>query len=443
MPDKKDVGLEPHEGTSLQGIAKRARACKQHRFQNVYGMIDEKLLHRCWLDLNKRAASGVDGVTAAEYGENLTERIEDLVQRLRTKRYRTKVVRRCYIPKEGGKVRPLGIPALEDKLVQLCCSKILSAIYEQDFLPFSYGYRPGRSARDAECDLGFNMQYGRYGYAVEADIKGFFDELEHDQLLEMLSRRVDDKAFLGLIKQWLKAGVLEPDGEMLHPKRGSPQGGIISPLLANVYLHHVLDEWFDQVVKAHVDGEAMLLRYADDYVCLFQYAEDAKRFYRSMGKRLGRYGLELSKEKSGLRRLSRFAFGLHNRIEFLGFEIYWNRAYDGEIRVMQRTSRKRLYRAIATIKHWIKANRHLRGGAFVQGLNRRLNGHYNYFGIKSNERSVKRFYDCAMEAAFKWLNRRGGKKSSFTWPSFVAVLKRLGLAKPRIMHRQREHVVYN
>ena len=194
-------------------------------------MIDEKLLHRCWLDLNKRAASGVDGVTAAEYGENLTERIEDLVQRLRTKRYRTKVVRRCYIPKEGGKVRPLGIPALEDKLVQLCCSKILSAIYEQDFLPFSYGYRPGRSARDAVCDLGFNMQYGRYGYAVEADIKGFFDELEHDQLLEMLSRRVDDKAFLGLIKQWLKAGVLEPDGEMLHPKRGSPQGGYHLPAI--------------------------------------------------------------------------------------------------------------------------------------------------------------------------------------------------------------------
>ena len=385
----------------------------------------------------------MDGVTAAQYGENLKVHIEQLAQRLKAKQYRTKLVRRCYIPKGGGKVRPLGIPALEDKLVQLCCTRILTSIYEQDFLPLSYGYRPGKRARDAVSDLGFNLQYGSYGCAVEADIKGFFDQIDHAKLLEMLEQRIDDNAFLGLIRQWLKAGVLDIDGEVIHPETGSPQGGIISPVLANVYLHYVLDEWFEQVVKVHIDGKAMLIRYADDYVCMFQYKSDAERFYRTMVKRPRCYGLELSEEKSGLCRLSRFDYGLQNRIEFLGFEIYWSRAYDGEIRVMQRAARDRLYKSIAMIKQWVKASRHLRGSEFVKALNRRLTGHYNYYGVKSNERSVKRFFDEAIDSAYKWLNRRGGKKSSFTWSSFVKALKRLGVSKPRVVKRQREHVVYN
>jgi group II intron reverse transcriptase/maturase len=286
------------------------------------------------------------------------------------------------------------------------------------------------------------LQYGSYCYAVEADIKGFFDQLDHSRLLEMLESRIDDNTFLGLIKQWLKAGILDIDGEVIHPQTGSPQGGIISPVLANVYLHHVLDEWFEQVVRSHIDGKAILIRYADDYVSMFQYKADAARFYRTMVNRLGSYGLELSKEKSGLCRLSRFNYGLQNRIEFLGFEIYWSRAYDGEIRIMQRTARKRLYESIAKIKQWV-TNRHLRGREFVKRLNRRLVGHYNYFGVKSNERSIKRFFDEAIDSAFKWLNRRGGKKSSFTWSSFVGALKRLGVAKPRVYSRQRKHVVYN
>jgi len=217
MPDKLYVGLGKHETTSLWGIAKRAQACKQHRFQDLYRLIDERLLLECWCNLNKKAAGGVDGVTAAQYGESLAENISRLAHRLKTKSYRTKLVRRVYIPKGKGQVRPLGIPALEDKLVQLCCARILTSIYEQDFLPLSYGYRPGRSARDAVDDLGFNLQYGSYGYAVEADIKGYFDNIDHGQLLEMLERRIDDDAFLGLIRQWLKAGILEIDGETIHP----------------------------------------------------------------------------------------------------------------------------------------------------------------------------------------------------------------------------------
>lgn len=443
MPDKWYVGLGKQEITSLRGIAKRAQACKQHRFQNLYGLIDERLLRQCWEDLNKRAASGVDGVTAGKYEEDLSGNIDRLAQRLKTKRYRTKLVRRCYIPKDNGKVRPLGISALEDKLVQVCCARLLTSIYEQDFLPNSYGYRPGKSAKDAVSDLGFNLQYGSYGYAVEADIRGYFDRIDHDWLMQMLELRIDDAAFLGLIRQWLKAGILDVDGEVIHPVTGSPQGGIVSPILANVYLHYVLDLWFERTVKPRIDGKAMLIRYADDYVVMFQYRADASRFFREMHNRLGKFGLELSLEKSGLRRLSRFEPGLHHRIEFLGFEIYWGQAYDGEIRVKQRTARKRLHAAIARIKAWVKNNRHLKGEDFVTALNRRLVGHYNYYGVKSNERSVKRFFDEAIECAFKWLNRRGGKRNSFNWSSFVRALNKLGVAKPRVTQRQRQHVVYN
>jgi len=443
MPDKLYVGLGTHETTSMRGIAKRAQACKQHRFQNLYRLLDERLLLECWCDLNKKAASGVDGIIAEQYEQDLTENIRRLAQRLKTKSYRTKLVRRCYIPKANGKVRPLGIPALEDKLVQLGCARILTRIYEQDFLPMSYGYRKGKRARDAVDDLGFNLQYGSYGYAVEADIKGYFDKLDHDKLLEMLALRIDDDALMGLIRQWLKAGILEIDGEILHPITGSPQGGIISPLLANVYLHHVMDQWFDQLARSHSDGKLMMIRFADDYVCLFQYKADAERFFRVMSKRLSKYGLELSSEKSGLRRLSRFDPGLHNRIGFLGFEFYWKYDYNGNIRLMKRTTPKRLQAAIAKIKWWVKTNRHLKGREFIVGLNRRLVGHYNYFGVKSNERSVWRFYNEAIESAYKWLNRRGGKKNSFNWGTYVKALKRLNVATPRVYSSKRKRVVYN
>jgi len=264
MPDT--VGLEQHKPTSLWEIANKAKADKQHRFQNLYRCLDAPMLLHCWSELNKSAASGVDGMTAATYAENLHANIQSLAQRLKSKDYRTKLVRRCYIPKEKGKERPLGIPALEDKLVQAACAKTLSAIYEQDFVAGSYGYRAGRGTGDAVKDLTFDLQYGCYGYLVEADIKGFFDHLDHDKLLDMLSQRIDDRAFLHLIRKWLKAGILEPGGEVNHPKAGSPQGGSVSPVLSNVYLHNVLDVWFEAVVKPHCRGEALLCRYADDCV---------------------------------------------------------------------------------------------------------------------------------------------------------------------------------
>jgi group II intron reverse transcriptase/maturase len=262
MPDT--VGSEHHQPTSLRGIANKARVNKRHRFRELYRCLDVELLLTCWHDLNKDAASGVDQVTAKAYAVNLHGNIEALAQRLKLKRYRAKLVRRCYIPKENGKERPLGLRALEDKLVQLACAKLLTAIYEQDFLDCSYGYRPGRGALEAGRDLTFDLQYGRYGYVVEVDVKGFFDHLDHPWLLDMLRVRIDDRAFLKLIQKWLKAGVLETDGHVIHPEPGTPEGGTVSPVLANAYLHYALAWWFTTVVKAHCRGEALLCRYADD-----------------------------------------------------------------------------------------------------------------------------------------------------------------------------------
>lgn len=333
------------------------------------------------------------------------------------------------------------VPALEDKLVQLACARVLNAIYEQDFLPVSYAYRPKRGAKDAVLDLGFNLQYGKFGYVVEADIRGFFDHLDHDLLLGFLSRRIDDRAFLGLIRKWLKAGILDTDGAILHPENGTPQGGIVSPILSNVYLHHVLDHWFEGTVKAHCRGQALLIRYADDFVCAFQYRNDAHRFFRILPKRLAKYGLELAEEKSGILRFSRFHPGLQRRFAFLSFELYWSRDRRGDLRVMKRTARKRLQRAKRRIKVWIRENRHLKGRYFIRALNRKLIGHYNYYGVRSNEKSLGSYFQRAVDYAFKWLNRRGGKRRSFTWGLFKTALKKLGIAWPRVTEKS-VHTVF-
>jgi RNA-directed DNA polymerase len=439
MPDS--VGSEFHEPTSLQGIANKAKANKRHRFRDLYRCLDASLLLHCWNGLNKSAASGVDGVSAQAYAQNLYANIEALAQRLKSQHYRAKLVRRCYIPKENGKERPLGIPALEDKLVQAACAKVLSAIYEQDFVPGSYGYRPGRAAADAVKDLTFDVQYGCYGYLVEADIQGFFDHLDHDKLLAMLSQRIDDRVFLRLIRKWLKAGILEPEGQVHHPESGTPQGGVVSPVLANVYLHYALDLWFEDVVKSHCHGEALLCRYADDWVCAFRYREDAQRFYRVLPKRLEKFNLTLAPEKTQLLRFSRFHPSMQRRFTFLGFEFFWNHDRKGIPRVMRRTARKRLQGACQRIKEWIKSNRHLPGSLFFRGLNLRLKGHYNYYGIRGNSRSLYRFFATAIQNAYKWLNRRGGKRRSFNWVRFAQILDLVQIARPRITEISRRRVI--
>jgi group II intron reverse transcriptase/maturase len=261
--------------TSLRGIAEKAALHKTYRFRNLFGLLNVGFLLWCWNFLNKKSASGIDRVTASQYSADLKGNVTRLVERVKGLAYRAKLILRRFIPKPDGKQRPLGIPATEDKLLQTGVSKILEAIYEQDFLPSSFGYRPGVGALDAVRDLSNHLQFRGYNFLVEADIKSFFDKIEHDKLLEMLRKRIDDKPFLGLIQKWLKAGILEKD-MVIHPITGTPQGGTVSPILANIYLHYALDTWFEEVVKRHCHGVSYICRYADDFVCAFQYEDDAE-----------------------------------------------------------------------------------------------------------------------------------------------------------------------
>lgn len=404
MPD--GVGLGQHKPTSLRGIAYKAKAERSHRFGDLYRSLDGKLLIESWGALNKRSSSGVDKVTSEEYGRDLEGNIHSLVERLKAKRYRARLVRRQYIPKANGKPRPLGIPVLEDKLVQKAASKVLEAIYEPGFLPSSFGYRPGVGAKDAVRVLTFNLQYGSFGYVVEADIKGFFNNLDHEWLKRMLRERIADEAFIGLIGKWLKAGILDTDGRVHHPVTGSPQGGVVSPVLANIYLHYVLDLWFEGIVKRRCLGKAMLCRYADDFVCAFQYRSDAEAFYRELPERLKKFNLDVALGKTRMLRFSRFHPGLERRFSFLGFEFYWDLDRKGERRLMKRTDRRKLRSSIRNFTAWVKEHRHLRTRLLFAAMSQKLRGYYNYYGVPGNSRSVQTFHNEAMKILMKWLRRR-------------------------------------
>lgn len=419
--------------TSLQAIAKKASEQPEYRFRNLFGMLNEEMLKDSWQFIRKNAASGVDRVSAKEYEQNLEENIHQLVEDLKRKRYRAKLVRRVLIPKGNGKTRPLGIPATQDKLLQVAVKRLLEAIYEQDFSHSSFGYRPDIGALDAVDELTIKLQFGRYNFVVEADIQAFFDNLDHDELLKMLAERVDDKALLWLIGKWLKAGVLDTDGKTLLPETGTPQGGVISPILANVYLHYALDMWFQKVVIPHCRGQAYLIRFADDFVCLFEYEEDARRFYEVLGKRLGKFGLELSAEKTQIIPFSVKALG-KTSFDFLGFEFRWGKDRKGKPHVDKRTARKSLRKSQKRLSLWCKENRHRRIPELFKALNAKLCGYYNYFGVYGNLSSLNAFYLYAVRALWKFLNRRSQRKS-YNWVGFKQLMERFGVAKPRIVGR--------
>jgi RNA-directed DNA polymerase len=425
--------------TSLRGIANKASSDKHHRFRNLYGLLSVAFLLSCWERVNKKAASGVDRVSARGYAKELRGNVLGLWERVKRGSYRARLVRRCHIPKEGGRTRPLGIPVVEDKLLQIAVSRILSAIYEPVFLACSWAYRLGRDAREAVRTLTQELQFGCYGYVVEIDIKGFFDCIDHDQLMQMLELRIDDRPLLRLIGKWLKAGVLEEGGKVIHPDTGCPQGSSISPVLANIYLHYVLDVWFEDVVKPRCKARAFMCRFADDVVFAFQYREEAERFLRAVPKRLARYGLELAAEKSRLVRFSRFQLGKNSeRFDFLGFEFRWVVDHKGVARVTRRTSRKRLRSSLSRVTEWIKAQRHQPVRQLVEALNARLRGHYNYFGVIGNYRSLWSLFYQVSRLLKKWLGRRS-QKSRMTWGKFTVLLKRFPLEEPWITesrHRQ-------
>jgi RNA-directed DNA polymerase len=432
------VGPGYDEPTFLRALSDKASRTKAHRFQNLYGCLNEALLHSAWRKLNKRGAPGVDKETVAHYGKDLAANIRRLVERLKRGEYRSRLIRRKYIPKGNGKERPLGIPVVEDRLLQGAARLLLEAIYEPDFQSSSYGYRPKLGAKDATGDLTYELQFGRYGYVVEADIQGFFDTIDHDWLLRMLEQRVDDKPFLGLIDTWLKAGILERDGTIVHPHTGTPQGGVISPVLANIYLHYVLDLWFEKVVKPRCRGQAHVIRFADDFVCAFQYRGEAESFYRVLPKRLHKFALAVAPQKTCIHRFSRFHPGRNRRFTFLGFEFYWEADTKGTPRVWRRTAKKKLRSSLRACKEWLKANRHKRLPVLLKALARKVRGHYNYFRVVGNSRGLWTFYKEVVKLLNKWLNRRSQRRS-LTWTKLNRLLERVAFPRPSQPPRQTEN----
>jgi RNA-directed DNA polymerase len=417
--------------TSLRGIASRARRDPKARFRDVYRLLNVENLRECFYGLRKSAAPGVDQVTFVEYEQNLDANVADLVDRLKRNRYRARLVRRKYIPKGGGKLRPLGIPVLEDKLVQLAAAQILTAIYEQDFLPVSRGYRPGSDARETSRVLAGRLALGRYDWVVDADIRGFFEHVQFDWIVRMLEQRIDDRGFLRLIGKWLRAGVLEEDGKIVHPAAGTPQGGVISPVLANIYLHYALDLWFERVVRKGVNGQAMMIRYADDFVVAFERQDEAERFLKVLPERLAKFGLELSGEKTKLVPFQRHKQEGNGGFDFLGFQYHWERSRTGKPKVQRRTSPERLQRSLKRFTEWIKEHRHERLAGVMAHLRRKMAGYWEYFGVTGNGRSLCKYWRLVVRGLYQWLNRRSQMRS-YTWAGIYALIKRHRIPGPRI-----------
>ena len=426
--------------TKLQRIAEKARRDPKCRFTSLFHLMNIELLRGCFARLRKDAAPGIDRVTKEEYAENLLENLAELVERLHRMAYIPQPVLRVYIPKPGSdKERPLGIPGLEDKLVQAGLVRIMQAIYEQDFTDDSYGFRPGLGCHDALRTLSRAVEGGRINYVVEADIKGFFDNVDQGQLMDFLAHRIADKRVLRYIKRFLKSGIQE-DGAYRASERGTPQGGVISPLLANIYLHYTLDLWFQRVFSPSCTGHTHYIRYADDYVACFQNKEDAARFRHEMEQRLHRFGLELALEKTKILEFGPFAQQWAKRrglkaktFDFLGFTHYCARSRDGRcFRMKRKTISKRFSVKLRVYKDWLRANRTLPTPEIMKTTAAKLRGHYGYYGVTDNGKSIRNFAHEVRKLLFKWLNRRG-KRNCMSWKKFELLLQRYPLPQPRIM----------
>ena len=427
--------------TSLRGIANRARIDRKHRFRSLYTLLNTANLKWSFQQLRKDAAPGVDRVTFQEYERDLEANLEGLVERLKQKRYRAKLVRRKNIPKGPGKIRPLGIPALEDKILQMAVARILESIHEQDFLEISWGYRPGKGPQEASRALADRLFGGKYNWVVEADIRGFFEHIDHDWMIRMLQQRIDDEALLRLIRKWLKAGILEEDGRVLHPAAGTPQGGVVSPVLANIYLHYVLDLWFNEVVKKQCRGAAEMMRFADDFVVAFQNQEEAENFLRELPGRLAKFGLEVAEEKSGIVRFGRNT-GSNGAFDFLGFRFYWTKTRQGKPVVKRMTAPKKMRQSVERFTEWIKAERHQKIRPLMTKLSRKLKGYWNYYGVLGNFQSLAKFWRQVMRVLYKWLNRRS-QKSSYNWAGFNKLLEAFALPGPCIVESRQRQMQWN
>jgi len=426
--------------TRLHRIARLAGEDPERSFLSLAHYIDEFWLQEAYSRTRKDGAAGVDGATAEQYAEHLGDNLRSLLDRFKSGQYQAPPVKRVYIPKgSGSQTRPIGIPTFEDKVLQRAVAMVLEAVYEEDFLACSYGFRPGRSAHDALRDLWRELMGLGGGWVLEVDIRSFFDELDHDHLRTFLDRRVRDGVIRRAIGKWLQAGVLE-EGRLKHPVTGTPQGGVISPVLSNIYLHEVVDRWFEEEVKPRLGGRAVLIRYADDFVIAFAEEKDARRVEEVLPKRLARFGLQLHPEKT---RLVRFQAPRGKErpspsdgpgsFTFLGFTHFWGKSRKGNWVVKRKTAASRFTRSLSRVREWCRRWRHEPVPWQQRQLSRGLRGHYAYYGITGNYQALSNFHRQVTREWRKWLHRRS-QKAKMTWERFNRLFVNYPLLRPRIVH---------
>jgi len=433
------TGIGGKMATGLDRIEELSANNPKMVFTSLYHLINEELLRECHYEMDGKKATGVDNVTKAEYEANLDENLRGLIERLKRKNYKPQPSLRVYRPKGNGKMRPIGIAAYEDKLVQSALGRVLMAVYEPKFLNNMYGFRPNRGCHDALKELARQVEKGRTSYIVDADIKGFFNNIEHGRALELIKFRLADPNILWLIKKTLTAGVWE-DNKRQPTDKGTEQGNLASPVIANIYMHYALALWYEVKFRKTCRGENGLVIYADDFVATFQYKDDAKRFLEAIKERFAYFGLELEPSKTRLLEFGRFAEenrrnkgeGKPETFDFLGFTHYCSRSHKtGWFRVKRKTAQKKYRTKLKEMNIWLKQNRHLLLKDLTGKLNLKLRGHYQYYGITDNSESMAKFRDETQRMLFKWLNRRSQKKS-YTWEGFTDLLKVFPLAQPRI-----------
>lgn len=422
----------------LSRITELAKEDPERKFFSIAHLLTPEALYEAFLSLRKDASAGVDRVTYEDYEEQAQQSILELYGRLKSKKYRALPLRRIYIPKEDGKQRPISIPALEDKIVQKAVAELLTAIYEQDFLNCSYGFRPGRGAHEALDEVARVICRESTSCVLELDITSYFDSIVREQLMEMIERRVSDASILRLIRKWINVGVID-DGRLLVSETGTGQGQIISPLLANVYLHFVLDQWIESEVKPRLRGKVFVIRYADDAVLCFQYREDAEKVLQVLPKRFARFGLTLHSEKTRLVDFGPQALARADRMgtrpdtfDFLGLTHKCARSRRGKFMVQVKTMKKRLRRSLKAVAEWCQVHRHDPVDRQQAVLKMKLRGHYQYYGRPTNYRSLWKFYRAVVRTWKKWLARRT-RGRRLTWGKYAQLLQRYPLLLPRIV----------
>ena len=424
----------------LSLISEHAKREPQLQFTSLAHLLNKGFLKDCYNSLNRNKAVGIDGVCWKDYGEDLDDNVEWLLTRMKRKKYNPIPARRVYIPKDEKEKRPLGISALENKIAELGITRILRSIYEEDFLDCSFGFRPKRNCHQAINRVDKLIMTKPVNHIVEADIKGFFDNVSHEELLRFLEIRIVDRTLLELIERFLKAGYVD-GGLLVRSESGTPQGSILSPKLANIFLHYVLDTWFNETVKSSVSGFCELVRYADDFVCVVQSAEDAQRIEKALNARFERYGLEIHPDKSRALSFGRFESEnamrqdrRSNTFDFLGFTHYCDKSRKGKYKVGHKTSRKKFKAKCKDMNLWLKSTRNLvKTKVWWKVLRAKLHGHYQYYGVSGNMPSISKYYSITVRFVHKWLNRRSQKKR-MSWSKLKNYLSCYPLPKPSIKH---------